>query len=284
MVVTELRQKYKLTSVLKLANMPRSTYYYWLKALKKEDKYKDIKEEINNIFVENKGRYGYRRITLELKNRGYKINHKTVQKLMKQLGLISIVRPKRRYNSYKGTIGKVAKNILKRDFKATKPNEKWATDITEFKVHNEKLYLSPIVDLFNGEIVSYNISRRPMFNQVVDMIEKAFSKIPNNTYLVLHSDQGWQYQMNQYQKLLRDKGVIQSMSRKGNCLDNACAENFFGILKSELFYVKEKEYNNVDELEKDIIEYIEYYNNKRIKGKLKGMSPVQYRIHSSLIA
>ena len=284
MVVTELRQKYKLTSLLKLANMPRSTYYYWLKALKKEDKYKDIKEEINNIFVENKGRYGYRRITLELKNRGYKINHKTVQRLMKQLGLISIVRPKRRYNSYKGTIGKVAKNILKRDFKATKPNEKWATDITEFKVHNEKLYLSPIVDLFNGEIVSYNISRRPMFNQVVDMIEKAFSKIPNNTYLVLHSDQGWQYQMNQYQKLLRDKGVIQSMSRKGNCLDNACAENFFGILKSELFYVKEKEDNNVDELEKDIIEYIEYYNNKRIKGKLKGMSPVQYRIHSSLIA
>ena len=284
MVVTELRQKYKLTSLLKLANMPRSTYYYWLKALKKEDKYKDIKEEINNIFVENKGRYGYRRITLELKNRGYKINHKTVQRLMKQLGLISIVRPKRRYNSYKGTIGKVAKNILKRDFKATKPNEKWATDITEFKVHNEKLYLSPIVDLFNGEIVSYNISRRPMFNQVVDMIEKAFSKIPNNTYLVLHSDQGWQYQMNQYQKLLRNKCVIQSMSRKGNCLDNACAENFFGILKSELFYVKEKEYNNVDELEKDIIEYIEYYNNKRIKGKLKGMSPVQYRIHSSLIA
>ena len=284
MVVTELRQKYKLTSLLKLANMPRSTYYYWLKALKKEDKYKEIKEEINNIFVENKGRYGYRRITLELKNRGYKINHKTVQRLMKQLGLISIVRPKRRYNSYKGTIGKVAKNILKRDFKATKPNEKWATDITEFKVHNEKLYLSPIVDLFNGEIVSYNISRRPIFNQVVDMIEKAFSKIPNNTYLVLHSDQGWQYQMNQYQKLLRDKGVIQSMSRKGNCLDNACAENFFGILKSELFYVKEKEYNNVDELEKDIIEYIEYYNNKRIKGKLKGMSPVQYRIHSSLIA
>ena len=284
MVVTELRQKYKLTSLLKLANMPRSTYYYWLKALKKEDKYKDIKEEINNIFVENKGRYGYRRITLELKNRGYKINHKTVQRLMKQLGLISIVRPKRRYNSYKGTIGKVAKNILKRDFKATKPNEKWATDITEFKVHNEKLYLSPIVDLFNGEIVSYNISRRPIFNQVVDMIEKAFSKIPNDTYLVLHSDQGWQYQMNQYQKLLRDKGVIQSMSRKGNCLDNACAENFFGILKSELFYVKEKEYNNVDELEKDIIEYIEYYNNKRIKGKLKGMSPVQYRIHSSLIA
>ena len=264
--------------------MPRSTFYYWQKVLKKEDKYKGLKDEITSIFYENKCRYGYRRITLELKNRGYKINHKTVQRLMKQLGLISIVHPKRKYNSYKGTVGKVAKNILKRDFNATKPNEKWVTDITEFKVHNEKLYLSPIVDLFNGEVVSYNISRRPMFNQVIDMIEKAFSKIPNNTKLILHSDQGWQYQMKQYQELLKNKGIIQSMSRKGNCLDNACAENFFGILKSELFYVKEKEYNNVDELEKDIIEYIDYYNNKRIKGKLKGMSPVQYRIHSSLIA
>lgn len=284
MVVTELRRKYNLTSLLKLANMPRSTYYYWLKVFKKEDKYKELKEEIKTISAENKGRYGYRRITLELKNRGYTINHKTVQRLMKQLGLMSIVRPKRRYSSYKGTVGKVAENILKRDFKATKPNEKWVTDITEFKIHNEKLYLSPIVDLYNGEVVSYNISKRPMFSQVLDMIEKAFSKIPNDTNLVLHSDQGWQYQMKQYQKILKEKGVIQSMSRKGNCLDNACAENFFGILKSELFYPKEKEYNNVDELEKDIIEYMEYYNNKRIKGKLKGMSPVQYRIHSSLIA
>ena len=264
--------------------MPRSTYYYWLKVLKKEDKYKTLKEEIKSIFEENKGRYGYRRITLELRNRGYIINHKTVQRLMKSLGLFSIVRPKRRYNSYKGTLGKIADNILKRNFKADKPNQKWVTDVTEFKVHDEKLYLSPIVDLFNGEVISYNISKHPVFNQVMDMITKAFAKIPNGTNLILHSDQGWQYQMKQYQRVLKEKGVIQSMSRKGNCLDNSCAENFFGILKSELFYVKEKEYNNVDELEKDIIEYIDYYNNKRIKGKLKGMSPVQYRIHSSLIA
>lgn len=273
-----------MVALLKLAEMPRSTFYYWLKVLQKEDKYKTLKNEIKSIFDENKGRYGYRRITLELKNRGYRINHKTVQRLMNQLGLISIVRPKRRYNSYKGTIGKVANNILKRNFKADKPNQKWVTDVTEFRVHDEKLYLSPIVDLFNGEIVSYNLSKHPVFNQVIDMIKKAFAKIPNNTNLILHSDQGWQYQMKQYQWMLKEKGVIQSMSRKGNCLDNSCAENFFGILKSELFYVKEKEYNNIDELEQDIIEYIEYYNNKRIKGKLKGMSPVQYRIHSSLIA
>ncbi len=273
-----------MRELLKLANIARSTFYYHLNNLNKEDKYKELKDEIFSIFHENKGRYGYRRITLELKNRGYKINHKTVARLMNILGLKSIQRPKRRYNSYKGTVGKIADNLLKRDFKADKPNEKWATDITEFKVNNEKLYLSPIVDLFNGEIVSFNLSRHPVFHQIVDMLEKAFSKIPDNTNLILHSDQGWQYQMKQYQNLLKKKGIRQSMSRKGNCLDNSLAENFFGILKSELYYIKEKEYKNIKELEKDIIEYIKYYNNRRIKSKLKGMSPVQYREHSKLVA
>ena len=264
--------------------MPRSTFYYWLNKLKQDDKDKEIKDEILSIFHENKGRYGYRRITLELKNRGYIINHKKVLRLMKIMGLQSIQRPKRKYSSYQGTVGKVAKNLLKRDFKANKPNKKWVTDVTEFKVNNEKLYLSPIVDLFNGEVISYNLSRHPVFSQVVDMLEKAFKKIPNNTHLILHSDQGWQYQMEQYQHLLKEKGIRQSMSRKGNCLDNACAENFFGVLKSELYYIKEKEYKSIEELEKDIIEYIDYYNNKRIKSKLKGMSPVKYREHSQLIA
>ena len=154
--------------------------------------------------------------------------------------------------------------------------------MTEFKVHNEKLYLSPIVDLFNGEVISFNLSRHPVFEQVVDMLEKAFKKIPDNTNLILHSDQGWQYQMKQYQHLLIEKGIRQSMSRKGNCLDNSLAENFFGLLKSELFYMKE--YKTIEELEKDIIEYIEYYNNRRIKSKLKGMSPIQYRTHSLEVA
>ena len=242
------------------------------------------KDEILLIFQEHKGRYGYRRITLEMRNRSYIINHKTVAKLMRIMGLKSIQRPKRRYNSYQGTIGKIADNLLKRDFKANKPNEKWATDITEFKVRDEKLYLSPIIDLFNGEIVSYNLSRHPVFAQVLDMLEKAFNKIPDNINLILHSDQGWQYQMKQYQYLLSQKGIRQSMSRKGNCLDNSVAENFFGILKSELYYVKEKEYKNIEELEKDIIEYIDYYNNRRIKSKLNGMSPVQFRKHSLLVA
>lgn len=132
--------------------------------------------------------------------------------------------------------------------------------------------------MFNGEVISFNLSKHPVFTQVVDMLEKAFSKIPDNTNLILHSDQGWQYQMKQYQHLLKEKEIRQSMSRKGNCLDNSLVENFFGLIKSELFYMKE--YKTIEELETDIIEYIDYYNNKRIKGKLKGMSPVQYRVHS----
>lgn len=274
-----------MRELLKLAEMARSTFYYYLKKYKSNhDKYHKIKKEIFNIFNENKGRYGYRRITLELKNRGFNINHKTVSKLMNVLGIKSIQRPKRRYNSYQGSIGKIANNLLKRDFKADKPNQKWVTDVTEFKVHDRKLYLSPIIDLFNGEIISYNLSKHPTFQQITDMLEKAFIKIKNNTNLILHSDQGWQYQMKIYQNMLKEKGIKQSMSRKGNCLDNSCAENFFGILKSELFYPKEKEYKNIEELEKDIKEYIEYYNNSRIKSKLKGMSPIQYRKHSLIVA
>ena len=226
--------------------MPRSTYYYYLKQLNKKDKYKEIKEQITSIYHENKGRYGYRRITMELHNRGYIINHKTVLKLMKQLGLQCFVRV-RKYKSYKGEVGKICDNLLKRNFKADKPNQKWVTDVTEFSLFGTKLYLSPIIDLFNGEIVSYNISERPVFHQVANMLEKAFTKIPDNTNLILHSDQGWQYQMKQYQYILQKKGIRQSMSRKGNCLDNSCAENFFGLLKSELFYVKE--YTSIEELE-----------------------------------
>ncbi len=280
--VAELRQEFKLTVLLEVSGLARSTFYYYLNKKRKSDKYNKIKKEIKAIYDENKGRYGYRRITLELRNRGYIINHKTVLRLMNILGLKSIIRKKRKYSSYKGTVGKIADNLLNRNFKANNPNEKWVTDVTEFKVNEDKLYLSPIIDLFNGEVVSFNLSKHPVFNQVIDMLNKAFNNIPNGTNLILHSDQGWQYQMKEYQHLLKEKGIRQSMSRKGNCLDNSCAENFFGILKSELFYLKE--YITIEDLKKDIIEYIDYYNNKRIKSKLKGMSPVQYRLHSSKVA
>lgn len=268
-------------ALLEFAKMPRSTYYYYLKKMNSKDKYEEVNKEITSIYHENKGRYGYRRITLELHNRGYIINHKTVLKLMKQLGLQCFVRMKK-YKSYKGETGKICDNILNREFKADKPNEKWVTDVTEFKLFGTKVYLSPIIDLFNGEVISYNISDRPVFSQVMDMIDKAFNKIPDNTNLILHSDQGWQYQMKQYQARLKEKGIIQSMSRKGNCYDNSLAENFFGLLKSELLYLQQ--FESVAHFKKELIDYIDYYNNKRIKGKLKGMSPVNYRIHSLLVA
>jgi transposase InsO family protein len=231
---------------------------------------------IKSIYHRHKGRYGYRRITDELNNKGTVINHKTVLRLMKSLGLKSIIRVKK-YNSYKGEQGKIAPNILERNFKATAPNQKWATDITEFNVSGKKLYLSPIIDLFNQEIISYELTERPVFNQVVMMLKKAFNKIPDNTNLTLHSDQGWQYQMRQYQYLLKEKGITQSMSRKGNCLDNAIIENFFGTLKAELFYIQK--FKGIEELKHEIKQYINYYNKERIKSNLNKMSPIQYRAH-----
>lgn len=245
------------------------------------DKYEEVKSVITQIYQENKGRYGYRRITLELRNRKYTVNHKTVQKLMKQLELKCMVRIKK-YKSYRGKVGKIAPNLLKRNFIADKPNQKWVTDVTEFSILGKKLYLSPILDLYNGEIVSYNLSERPTFHQIIDMLKHAFRKIPIDTHLVLHSDQGWQYQMHRYQKLLEQKGIMQSMSRKGNCLDNSVMENFFGLLKTELFYLQK--FNTIDQFIKELKDYIDYYNNKRIKLKLKGLSPVQYRIQSSRIS
>lgn len=229
---------------------------------------------IKQIYHRHKGRFGYRRITLAMKEKGIIINHKTVLRLMKILGLKSIIRVKK-YRSYRGNLGKTAPNILERNFTTNQPNRKWATDVTEFNVSGNKLYLSPIIDLFNGEIISYELAERPVFAQVVTMLKKSFKKIKNTENIILHSDQGWQYQMKAYQHLLKENGIVQSMSRKGNCLDNAIIENFFGTLKSEMFYTKK--FTTIEELKKEIKEYIHYYNNDRIRLNLKGKSPVQYR-------
>ena len=204
--------------------------------MNRPDKHEVAKEEITAIYHENSGRYGYRRITAELRNRNLPLNHKTVQRLMKELGLVCRVRMKK-YRSYKGEAGKIAPNLLQRDFHADRPNQKWVTDVTEFRLFGEKLYLSPVLDLCSSDLVSYTISDRPVLHMVATMLDKAFEKIPDDTNLILHSDQGWQYQHKQYQRMLREKGIRQSMSRKGNCLDNAVIENFFGLLKSELLYL-----------------------------------------------
>jgi len=249
--------------------------------MKQPNKYSQTKEMIKNIYHSHKLRYGYRRITLELRKRGHEINHKAVLRLMNELGLKATVRSKK-YRSYKGQVGKIAPNILKRNFTASKPNEKWVTDITEFQMHGEKLYLSPILDLYNGEIIAYSINKRPVFQLVYKMLKQGLSCLNDGDKPILHSDQGWHYQMRQYREILKQNNITQSMSRKGNCLDNAVIENFFGLLKSELLY--NEEFSNMDQFIEKLHEYIHYYNHERIKLKLKGLSPVQYRVQSYLAA
>jgi putative transposase len=270
-----------LAALLKLAGIPRSTFYSILSRLDRPDRHASLREAIREICAEHQGRYGYRRVTLDLRERGLIANHKLVMKLMKEEQLTCQVRMKK-YRSYRGEIGKVAPDLIQRDFSATAPNQKWTTDITEFSLFGSTLYLSPILDMFNSEIVDYTISDRPVFKQVTDMVKAAFSKIPDRTNLIFHSDQGWQYQHRDYQKMLQDKGVRQSMSRKGNCLDNSIIENFFGLLKSELLYLQD--FESLEHFKRELVEYIDYYNNRRIKLKLKGMSPVKFRTHSQLVA
>jgi putative transposase len=262
--------------------MARSVYYYWRAAGSHHapDPYLDAKSQISAIYHRHQGRYGYRRVHLELRNQHQYFNHKTVQKLMGQLGLKSTVRPKR-YQSYRGSVGKAAPNLLERKFGASKPNQKWVTDVTEFNIKGERIYLSPILDLYNQEIISYEFADRPQIKTVMQMLQKAFKHLAPTDKPTLHSDQGWQYQMGVYQAALKEQGVTQSMSRKGSCLDNAVMENWFGIMKTEFFY--QKKFESIEAFKQELHEYIHYYNHDRIKQKLKGLSPVQYRTQSLLL-
>lgn len=200
---------------------------------------------------------------------------------MNQMGIKCLVRMKK-YKSYRGSVGKVAPNVLERNFRADKPNQKWVTDVTEFSLFGKKLYLSPILDLHNSEIITYTVQSRPTFDLVGDMLEQALEVLDPEDELILHSDQGWQYQMPKYQKTLKENNITQSMSRKGNCLDNAVIENFFGILKTELLYLQE--FESIDHFTQELHDYIYYYNNVRIKKKLKDLSPVEYRTQVQQVA
>ena len=200
---------------------------------------------------------------------------------MRELGIQCRVRMKK-YRSYKGEVGKIASNHLKRNFYAEKPNQKWVTDVTEFHLFGQKLYLSPILDLCSRDIVSYTISEHPVLSMVTTMLEQAFATIPDGTGLILHSDQGWQYQHKKYQRMLEQKSIIQSMSNRGNCLDNAVMENFFGILKSELLYLQD--FESMEHFKSELVDYLDYYNNRRGKEKLKGLPPALHRQQALWVA
>lgn len=278
-----------MLSYLKIA---KSTYFYNIKHMDEGDKDAELKQQITDIYNENLGRYGYRRITLVIRKHT-RVNHKKITRIMRELGLYG-VQPKAKYKSYKGEVGKTCKNLLLdkevdevkhrtkyvQNFTTTGINQKWTTDVSEFHIAAGKLYLSPILDMNNREIISFDISLHPDFKQTMNMLNQAFKKYPDLNGLIFHSDQGWQYQMAAYRKLLESRGIQQSMSRKGNCLDNGIMENFFGIMKNEMFYGHEYEFTSLEQLKEAMIKYIDYYNNKRIKEKLKGMTPVEYRRHS----
>lgn len=269
-----MRQKYPLAKLLKLVGLKRSVFYYQRLALAAPDKYAEVKSHIQVIFHEHRGRYGYRRVTAALAKLGKHVNHNTVQRLMGEMGLKSLVRIKK-YRSYRGEMGLAAPNVLQRNFEAENVNEKWVTDVTEVLVAGEKVYISPVMDLCNGQIITYETSKHPKFELVLNMLKKALAGLKDGESPTLHSDQGWHYRMPLYQSILQERGLTQSMSRKGNCHDNAPMESFFAVMKSEYFHLNK--FESVKDFLDGLAEYIRYYNNDRIKQKLNWLSPVGYR-------
>ena len=257
--------------------MAKSTYYFELNKIDAvASRNKELMNKIQETFIHHKGRYGVRRIHKELVNQGYEVNHKRVQRLMQKMGLFG-KRPKEKYHSYQGEVGKIAPNIINRDFSTTAPLQKWVTDISQFSFPWGKCYFSPILDMNNNEIVAYDLALSPNMEQIQRMLNNAFKKFPEVNGVILHTDQGWQYQHTYFREALKEHGIIQSMSRKGNCYDNCVMETFFGRMKNEMFYGYEKEYTSFEAFAKAVEEYIDYYNNERIQAKTKWMSPVKYR-------
>ncbi len=279
-VVNELRTKYELKVLLEMARIPLSVYYYQVNAIKNEvNKYEDIEKEIDYLYLEkHKKRIGYQRIYIELKNKEIKIGKNKVLEIMRKKGYVKQNKVNyRKYNSYKGDLGGVKENLLNQNFKASKPYEKAGTDITMFRVKEEAVYLSPVIDFYTREILSYEIGTDAKLEKVLNMIRKLKVTHKDNIKgMIIQSDQGVQYQNSRYSDLLKEYEIIQSMSRKGNCLDNSPTENFFGRLKEEIWYNKEYKYENSKDLIKEIHNYIRYYNEIRIVTRLKS-SPINFR-------
>ncbi|MDC7294629.1 IS3 family transposase [Butyrivibrio sp. DSM 10294] len=292
-IVHSLRREFKLKDILAVLKFPKATYMYWQKRFDRTDPDEDIKKRILEIRENNKD-YGYRRICGELNNnQGIKINKKKVQSIVQGLGIqvTSFTRKSRRYSSYKGKVGTIAPNRIRRRFKTHIPHQKITTDTSEFKYYTidskgrmimEKLYLDPFMDMFNGEIVSFGIDKHPSASSIMNALNEAIEITSDCPYRrTFHSDQGWAYQMKAYTRRLKEERIFQSMSRKGNCHDNSVMENFFGLLKQEIYYGVV--YYSYEELKSEIERFIKYYNEQRIKERLGWLSPVQYRL-SKMVA
>lgn len=264
------------------SGLPKATYYYWKARFDRTNKDEAMEQEMLAIRSEH-ANAGYRPMVELLKKRGIVSNHKKGQRLMKKLGLrvTAFWHKSRKYNSYKGNVGKVAKNKLHRRFNSSVPRQKITTDTTEFKYYDKgvqkKLYLNPYLDLFNNEIIIFDISKQPTYQAITNALHRALAVSSDCTFRrTFHSGQGWAYQMKHYVSTLKANRIIQSMSRKWNCHDNSVMENFFGLLKQEIYYGHV--FNSFEELSQAITIWIEHYNTKRIKKKLNWMSPIQYRL------
>ncbi len=278
LLVDALKQTYVRSELLTELNLARSSYFYHRAQLRSADKYAEVRLAITEIFECNHRCYGYRRMRAALSRRHAFISEKVVQRLMKQECLVVAANKKRRYGSYLGEISPAPENLLNRDFHAAAPNEKWLTDITEFQIPAGKVYLSPMIDCFDGLVVSWTIGTRPDSNLVNTMLESAIETVTDiENRPVIHSDRGAHYRWPGWLSRMHDARLIRSMSRKGCSPDNAACEGFFGRLKMELFYPRNWEATTIDQFIQVVDSYIRWYNEKRIKISLGSLSPIEYR-------
>ncbi|EME16716.1 IS3 family transposase [Rhodococcus triatomae] len=272
--IIALKADHRLAVLLEVAGLARSTFFYHQTRLGRPDPRAELEAAIGEVFERNRGRYGHRRVHQELIGAGHRVAKKTVLTLMRKLALVCRVR-RRRHISYRGQVGHIAANLLDRQFATPAPNRVWVTDVTEFRVGDRKLYLSPVMDLFDRQIISYTLGPSPTLELTNTSLEAALESVEDTVGLLVHSDQGFQYQHRSWRRLLDEAGARQSMSRKGNCLDNAMIENFFGHLKEEMFH--RIHFHDIEALAAEIDMYIHWYNTERISTTLNGLSPVRYR-------
>ena len=274
-VIAALKAEYPLPVLLAVAGLARSTFFYHQARLDRPDRHAELKAAITEAFETAHGRYGHRRVHTVLARQGRQVAKKTVLKLMNELGLVCTVRRARRYRSWLGRPGTIAGNVLNREFTASAPDLKWVTDVTEFRIAGRKLYLSPVIDLFDRSVVAYSCGLSPTLELTNSSLREAIATLPAGATPLVHSDQGFHYRHASWRTLLDDAGLTQSMSRRATCLDNSIAENFFGHLKEELFH--HNKFDSIDEFTEALHDYIDWYNTTRISTTLQGLSPVEYR-------
>ncbi len=277
-LVDALRTIYPLNELLRELGLPRSSYFYHRARAQVADKYAGVRRVMSEIFECNYRCYGYRRIHASLSRQSLKISEKVVRRLMKQECLVATLRKRRRYGSYMGEISPAPDNLLNRDFRASAPNEKWLTDVTEFQIPAGKVYLSPMIDCFDGMVVSWSIGTRPDAELVNTMLDAAIETVAaSNDRTVVHSDRGGHYRWPGWLSRISDAKLVRSMSRKGCSPDNAACEGFFGRLKNELFYSRDWMSASIEEFVATLDAYIHWYNDTRIKDSLGFRSPIEYR-------